>query len=61
MTFRIAYWDEMLVFYYERPWEITADVFGDVVSRTHLQSDIIRGFWYLGVAIGFFPACYLFL
>jgi RHS repeat-associated protein len=47
--------------YYERPWEITADVFGDVRGRTHTQSDINRGYWYLGVSSFFGPVGYFFL
>ncbi len=34
--------------YFDRPWEITADVFGKVDSRNHEQSDINGGYWYLG-------------
>jgi uncharacterized protein RhaS with RHS repeats len=47
--------------YYERPWEITADVFGGVTGRTHSQADINRGYWYLGVSSLFGPLGYLFL
>ena len=47
--------------YYERPWEITADVFGGVTGRTHSQADINRGYWYLGVSSLFGPFGYFFL
>ncbi len=47
--------------YYDRPWEITADVFGGVERRTHSQSDINRGDWYLGVSALFGPCGYFFL
>ena len=36
--------------YYERPWEITADVFGGVTTRQHNPKDISRGYWYLAVS-----------
>ena len=47
--------------YYERPWEITADVFGGVTGRTHSQSDVNRGYWYLGVSSLFGLLGYFFL
>ncbi len=47
--------------YYERPWEITADVFGGVTTRIHTQSDINRGYWYLLVSTLFGPFGYFFL
>ena len=47
--------------YYERPWEITADVFGSVTGRTHSQEDINRGYWYLGVSSLLGPLGYFFL
>lgn len=47
--------------YYERPWEITADVFGGVTSRPHSQADINRGYWYLGVSSLLGPLGYFFL
>ena len=47
--------------YYDRPWEITADVFGGVTGRTHSQADINRGYWYLGVSSLFGPFGYFFL
>ena len=47
--------------YYDRPWEITADIFGDVTERPHSQTDIHRGYWYLGVTSLFEPFGYLFL
>ena len=36
--------------YFERPWEITADILGGVSRETHSQADINRGYWYLGVS-----------
>ena len=33
--------------YYNRPWEITADIYGGVQSRSHTQKDIMAGFAYL--------------
>lgn len=47
--------------YYDRPWEITADIFGGVRGRAHTQDDINRGYWYLGVSSIFGPFGYLFL
>ena len=47
--------------YDERPWEITADVFGGVAGRTHSQADINRGYRYLGVSSLFGPFGYFFL
>ena len=47
--------------YYERPWEITADVFGCVNERNHSQIDINRGYWYLGVSLLLGPLGYFFL
>ena len=47
--------------YYDRPWEITADVFGGVTGRTHSQTDINRGYWYLGISSLFGPLGYFFL
>ena len=47
--------------YYERPWEVTADVFGGVTARSHSQENINRGFWYLGVSTFFGAAGYFFL
>ena len=47
--------------YYERPWEITADAFGVVTTRQHNQTDISRGYWYLGISSLLGPFGYLFL
>lgn len=47
--------------YYERPWEVTADVFGGVTTRQHNQKDIRRGYWYLAISGLFGPLGYLFL
>ena len=45
--------------YYDRPWDITADVFGGVTGRTHSQADINRGYWFLAVSSLFGPLGYL--
>lgn len=36
--------------YYDKPWEITADIYGGVESRTHSQDDIDAGFIYLDIS-----------
>lgn len=46
--------------YYDRPWEITADLFGGA-SRSHLNSDVRRGKWYLAVSSVFGIFAYFFL
>ena len=46
--------------YYDRPWEITADSMGGT-SRTHIKSDINRGYWYLLVSSLLGPFGYIFL
>ncbi len=47
--------------YYDRPWEITADILGGVKNRTHSQQDISRGWWYFAVSNIFGPFGYFFL
>jgi len=47
--------------YYDRPWEITADIFGGVISRKHNNSDITRGFSYLNISSKFCILSYSFL
>ena len=47
--------------YYDRPWEITADLFGGVTSRSHTKEDINRGYWYLGISSLGGPLGYIFL
>ncbi len=47
--------------YYDRPWEITADMFGGVTTRPHSQKDINRGKWYLAISNLFGPFGYFFL
>ncbi len=47
--------------YYDRPWEVTADIFGNVTEREHSKKDINRGYWYLGISYLFGPLGYLFL
>ena len=46
--------------YYKRPWEITADIFGNNNSN-HIQNDINRGFLYLIASALFAPLSYLFI
>ena len=46
--------------YYNRPWEITADLFGEAV-RVHTQEDISRGLRYLVMADLYGPVAYLFI
>lgn len=36
--------------YYNKPWEITADIYGGVQSREHTQDMIEAGFVYLEVS-----------
>ena len=36
--------------YYNRPWEISADMFGGVTRPEHTQDDIVRGWIYFGVS-----------
>jgi hypothetical protein len=47
--------------YYNKPWEITADMFGGVSRSTHTQDDISRGWRYLAIATLLGPLAYLFL
>jgi hypothetical protein len=47
--------------YYNRPWEVTADVFGGAARTDQSQSDIIRGYWYMGISSLFGPVGYFFL
>ncbi len=47
--------------YYDRPWEVTADYYGNVICRTHLNEDIERGKAYFFISIFFGPLSYLFL
>lgn len=37
--------------YYDKPWEITADIYGGVEYRVHSQDDIDAGFTYLDAGI----------
>lgn len=46
--------------YYDRPWEITADIFGGV-TRKHSISDILKGYSYLNVSALFSILSYSFL
>ena len=47
--------------YYERPWEITADLFGGVIARNHTQENIETGLWYLAVSTSMWLFGYSFL
>jgi len=47
--------------YYDRPWEVTADILGGVAGRTHTQEIINRGFGYLGISSLLGPVGYVFL
>ena len=46
--------------YRNRPWEITADIFGGS-PNLHSKEDIRAGWWYLAAALLFPLASYLFL
>ena len=46
---------------YDRPWEVTADYYGNVIGRTHLNEDIERGKAYFFISIFFGTLSYLFL
>ena len=45
--------------YYDRPWEITADIFGGVSRNQHQR--ISRGWNYMLTALFFGPVSYFFL
>jgi RHS repeat-associated protein len=48
--------------YYTRPWEIMADIFGNVhETRNHNKSDVSRGIWYTIISTMFGPFGYFFL
>ncbi|MDD2267980.1 MAG: RHS repeat-associated core domain-containing protein [Eubacteriales bacterium] len=47
--------------YYNKPWEVTADILGGVKSRSPNKKDVDRGWWYLAVATLTGPFSYLFL
>lgn len=47
--------------YFDKPWEITADIFGGATERSHSKTDIMRGYWYLGTSILFGPLGFLFI
>lgn len=46
--------------YYDRPWEITADILGGA-NTPHTSQDISRGWWYFAISDIFGPWGYLFL
>jgi hypothetical protein len=45
--------------YYNRPWEVTADMYGGVTRPTHTQADIDRGWRYLWISTLFGPLGYI--
>ena len=47
--------------YYSKPWEITADIYGDVQSRNHSQINIDSGFAYLSGSKVIGPFIWLFI
>ncbi len=47
--------------YYERPWEVTADLFGGVEERTHTDENTRRGIGYLITSDILGPLGYLYL
>ena len=47
--------------YYNRPWEITADIYGGVQSRQHTKEDIEAGFSYLERSKRSGPFIWLFM
>lgn len=47
--------------YYDRPWEITADLLGGVTEREHSSADCRRGEAYLAVSATLGPVGYFFL
>ncbi len=56
-----SYWETSHRSYYDRPWEITADLLGGVTMRQHLPTDQRRGEAYLAVSAVAGPFGYLFL
>ncbi len=46
--------------YYDRPWEITADILGGA-NTPHNNQDVSRGWWYFVISNLFVPLGYLFL
>jgi len=45
--------------YYSKPWEITADIYGGVQSRTHSQGNIASGYQYLAASALIGPLVWL--
>lgn len=37
--------------YYDRPWEVTAEIFGNVETRSHTYENVIRGYKYMITAL----------
>ena len=48
-------------YYYDRPWEITADTFGGITSIKHNEPDISRGYSYLDISALFGILSYSFI
>ena len=48
-------------YYYSRPWEITADIYGGVQSRHHAKEDIEAGLSYLERSESSGPFVWLFM
>lgn len=48
-------------YYYDRPWEITADILGGVTTRKHKNVDIQRGYSFLDISAMFGIFSYSFL
>ena len=47
--------------YYSKPWEITADIYGGVESRTHLKTHVDAGFTYLENSKWMGPLVWLYI
>ena len=47
--------------YYDKPWEITADIYGGVESRVHLERDIKAGYSYLEASKFIGPLVWIFI
>ena len=47
--------------YYSRPWEITADIYGEVQSRNHAKEDIDAGFAYIERSKNYGPFVWIFM
>lgn len=47
--------------YYDKPWEVTAEVLGKVESRYHPQDVIDKGFTYLEISRKYGPLAWLMI